>query len=248
MRDPPAWEAPGEHAPDQKFTDPVGELTEARKRELVLTSLDPQAEMPFNGRLQELRIWLFSLRRQGREVGDLADVDQILQKLYYTNRLRAVRRLDESLRKLALLDGIPVPTTLPTPLPSSSPAPVGALPPPPTPAPEPSSMDEAWRGLRAQVSGVRSRVRCLRGKVDGVDRLIAGASPADLPPAVEAVRLSPAIIHGGQLARIGLTLRHAGNEAPRIRWRCREGRFLHTDEGAAVWQAPWEDSISLGQN
>jgi len=81
----------------ERFVGPFGNITEEQKHELLTTQTDPTQEDRFNERLQMLRNWMKWCENESIEIGaELQKMDQELQKLYYTNRIRAARRMDRT--------------------------------------------------------------------------------------------------------------------------------------------------------
>jgi serine/threonine protein kinase len=88
----------------QKFTDPKQELSPAEKKTLVETKTNPTKEDEFNNRLQQLRCWLGSLKTKGKDVSKHANDPKLLQSLYYTNKVKASKKLDALLVECSKLD------------------------------------------------------------------------------------------------------------------------------------------------
>lgn len=88
----------------EKFTGPTGDITTEQKKELLDTDTNPNKEDEFNTRLQQLRNWMVSLEKNKKNVSEVKDLDQRLQKLYYTNKMRAAKLLDEGFNKLSEIE------------------------------------------------------------------------------------------------------------------------------------------------
>ena len=88
----------------QKFTDPKQELTGQQKKELTTQPTNPNKEDDFNNRLQLARSWLNNLKNKGKKTDKFEAEPRTLQKLYYTNKMKAAKRLDALFRELDALE------------------------------------------------------------------------------------------------------------------------------------------------
>jgi len=88
----------------QKFTDPKIELTPTEKKELAASVTKPDKEDEFNNRLQKARSWIAGLKAKGKPIGNHESAAKSLQVLYYTNRLKAAKRLDALFKDLLALE------------------------------------------------------------------------------------------------------------------------------------------------
>ncbi|MBI4863968.1 MAG: hypothetical protein HY815_27470 [Candidatus Riflebacteria bacterium] len=84
----------------QKFTDPKVELKPEEKKELLTSQTNPNKEEDFNNRLQKARCWMNTLKTKGKNVDKWTKEPQILQSLYYTNKVKASKKLDKFLQEL----------------------------------------------------------------------------------------------------------------------------------------------------
>src|SRR5207253_3219676 len=92
----------------EKFTGPTGDITEEQKKELLESETSPSQEDQFNTRLQQLRNWIVALdKKKKKRVSEVKDMDQKLQKLYYTNKVRAAKLLDAGFAKLSEIEKSP---------------------------------------------------------------------------------------------------------------------------------------------
>lgn len=88
----------------QRNTGPRAVLSAAEKKQLLATPTNEYDVDEFNNRIQMSRIWLNTLKRQGKPVDSFFSKPRLLQELYFTNQKLAVTRLDQIFMELDALD------------------------------------------------------------------------------------------------------------------------------------------------
>jgi len=248
----------------EKFVEPPGDLSEEQKLYLTSNPTDPSAKDEFNRRLHQLRNWIEQHRHRGVLLVKFRERDQVIQKMYGTNRIQAGRLLDESFAEMQRIDGFftselmirgeenwetPPPTEAGTSvesadagasqdlatIPGNLSIPAGRYASPTALWPD---VDHEFYRFETKVDQLRRHIRRIRGRLDTLIA-IENRNPVEkLPPAIDGMTIAPALTRGGKQVLIGLTLRYPEGQRPRIRWSCKRGRFLYCEDGAAVWQAP----------